>query len=135
VSFSEIADEKRIALLEDNKLSFLPITSKPMHLIDLYGNNGKVSARGFKQIKDKNIDLKIRAITDSISIQELQRNIYKIKNYFNVEYYQEEIKIQEIKSDIPKSLNQLDLLKDYCTTKKINFNLVEKEIGNDRSYC
>jgi len=129
VSFSEINDTKRVAIIDtENNLEFLEIESRPMYEIELIASSGKVKIKGLKNIKEKDIDLKIKVHTDIMSLGEVNRALYKIKKKFNIEYYKEEIKIKEQKVDIPEDLNQNELLKKYCKDKKVDFNLIQKEI-------
>ena len=78
--------------------------------------------------KGSEIDLKIVANTDTQTIGSIHRNIAKIKDKFNIEYYKEEINIKNIKVNLPKDLDQVQLLKEYCKTQKVEPGLVEKEL-------
>ena len=130
-SFAEIADNKRVGVIEDNKLSWIPIKSFPMYEIKLIGDSGKVKVSGLKQLKDSGdeyIDLKIKVETDSTTLGEIHRTIGKIKNKYKIEYYKDDIKIKEIKTDIPEDLDQEALLKNYCKQKKIPYKLIVKEL-------
>jgi len=129
-SFSEINDKKRIAIITGEEIEFIPIESRGMYEIELTGKNGKIKAKGLKEIKEKEIDLKIRAVSDSQSLGELHRQINKIKAKFDIEYYIEDIKINQIKNDVPEDLNKDVLLKKFCGERKHNYTLVEKELLN-----
>lgn len=131
VTFAEIADQKRIAIIDKGKVQWIDIQSRPMYEIELAGTAGKVKASGLKNLREsgnKEIDLKIKADTDSLSLGSIHRAIYKIRKEYNVEYYQEDIRIKEVKTDIPEDLNQEALLKKFCKQKKVEFSLVEKEL-------
>ena len=130
-SFAEISDVKRIAIIEGSKLTWIPIKSFPMYEIKLVGDSGKIKASGLKQLKEaeaKCIDLKIKVETDSTTLGEIHRTINKIKNKYKTEYYIDDIKIKEIKTDIPEDLDQTALLINFCKQKKVNYKLIEKEL-------
>jgi len=132
VSFSEIEDQKRIGIIENNKLKWKQIDSRPMYEINLIGEGGKVKGSGLKKLqsnKETDIDLKIKAITDTVSVGEIHRAINKIRKQYKVEYYKEEIKVKEIKTDIPEDLNQEELLKKYCELKKVSYAIINKELS------
>jgi DNA repair exonuclease SbcCD nuclease subunit len=128
VTFSEIEDTKRICILQAGVAEFYEIKSYPMKVLRLTGSAGKVKIRGLKQITDKNLDLKIVAETDTVSLPEIHRAIFQIKEKLNIEYYQEDIKIKEVQSDVPEDLDREELLKKFCKIKQIDFKLVESEL-------
>jgi DNA repair exonuclease SbcCD nuclease subunit len=130
VTFAEMNDTKRICILNEDKLESYAIESQPMLEINLVGKEGKVKGniKELKLLKDKLIDLKIKVKTDTQSLGEIHRTINKIKETYKIEYYIEEISVDEVKTDIPKDLDQKDLLKNYCDQRKINYTLVSKEI-------
>ncbi len=131
VSFSEINDNKRIAILENNKITYIPIESRPMYQITLQATNNKIKSSDIKQIVDldnKDIDLKIVASSDEISINKLYEFIQKIKSKFNIEYYKEDIQLIYSKQDVPESLDRNKLLKKYCKDKEIDYTLIEKTL-------
>lgn len=133
-SFSEINDVKRIAIIDSGNIRWINIHSRPMYEITLTGDSGKVTATGLKNLKEaptKEIDLKIKVITDSQTLSAIHRAIYKLKRKFNVEYYADDIKITEVKTDVPTDLNQEELLKKFCKLKKIDYSLVEREVKKD----
>lgn len=132
VSFSEINDQKRIAIIDKEKIQWIDIQSRPMYEIVLKGKSGKVKALGLKELQqnpDMEIDLKVKVITDSQTLGSIHRNIYKIKRKYNIEYYREEIKINEIKTDVPEDLDKEALLKKYCKERKVDYSLIEKELN------
>ena len=131
VSFSEINDQKRIGIISEEKVNWVNIDSLPMYEVELIGKDGKVKAKGLKELQSSYkgyMDLKIKAISDGSSLCAIHRVIFKIKKEYKIEYYQEEIKIKELKTDIPEDLNQEVLLKKYCKQKKMSFGLIEKEL-------
>jgi metallophosphoesterase superfamily enzyme len=130
-TFSEIDDKKRVCIIKDNKIEWIEIASRHMYEILLIGKESKVKASGLKTLQDsghKEIDLKIRVETDSSSLASIHRAINKIKQEYSIEYYQQEIKVNEVKVDVPDSLDQTALLKKYCETKKVPYALVELEL-------
>lgn len=130
-SFDQIEDKKRVCIIKNGNIKWIELMSKPMYQILLIGKEGKVKASGFKSLQesgDKDIDLKIRVETDSSSLASIHRIINKIKQDFKIEYYQQEIRINEIKVDVPDSLNQESLLKKYCNSKNVPYDLVLKEL-------
>lgn len=136
VTFAEIDDQKRIGIITNNKVEWLEIKTRPMYCIELVGVGGKIKGKGLSELKnsgDTEIDLKIKAKTDRVSLQELHRVILKLKNKYSIEYYTEDIKITELKTDVPKNLDEKVLLKKYCEIKKTPFSLVEKELPKKRS--
>lgn len=130
VAFDEINNEKRILLVntKEGAVDSIPIESRPMYQVFLKGKNGKVAGKGLKEITDTDIDLKIQAETDSLSIAEIHRTMDKIKSKFTVEYYQEDIKIVDVKTDIPENLDQESLLKTYCEKRGTDYALVNGEL-------
>jgi DNA repair exonuclease SbcCD nuclease subunit len=131
VSFAEIADQKRIAIIENGKVQWVDIQSRPMYEIELAGKAGKVKASGLKNLKEsgnKEIDLKVKAVTDSLSLGSIHRAINKLKREYKIEYYRDDIRIEELKTDLPEDLNQEVLLKKYCEMRKAPYTLVEKEM-------
>ena len=82
-NFSQKDDKKRIIIIEDNKIKYLSIKSRPMYEIHLEGNKGKVICPELKLIKelpkDSEIDLKIIASTDTQTLPSIHSNIAKIK--------------------------------------------------------
>jgi len=131
VTFSEINDQKRIAIIAKGKIQWINIDSRPMYELELSGKAGKVKARGLKELQatgDTDIDLKIKASSDGESLCAIHRVIFKIKKDYKIEYYQEDIKIKELKTDIPENLDQTVLLKNFCKQKKVPFGLIETEL-------
>jgi len=131
-AFDQINDKKRIAIInDDDKIEWVEIASRPMFEVQLFGQEGKVKASGFKTLQEtglKEIDLKIKAVTDSSSLAATHRAIAKIKESFTVEYYQQTIQVNELKTDIPESLDQEALLRKYCELKKVPHALVAAEL-------
>lgn len=125
-NFSEINDQKRILIIEDDKFNFINIDSRPMYQINLVGINGKI--KNIKLPKEKEIDLKIIVNTDTQTLPEVNRVIAKIKEKYDIENFILETNIESIKVDVPKNLDRKELLYQYCKKKKVDFNLVEKEL-------
>jgi predicted phosphodiesterase len=129
---SEINDKKRIITVDGKKIKSIEIESRPMYQWILEGKGDKVTFADLeicKSLKEKSeIDLKIIANTDNITLPKIQKLINQIKTKFIIEYYQQDISITEIKVDVPKNLDQVSLLKKYCTDKQVPYELVEKEI-------
>lgn len=132
VTYAEIQDEKRIAIINKGKLKYYPIESRPMYQITLLGKDGKVGCKESKLVKSlpegAEIDLKIVGQCDSQTTLEFHRVIKKLKEKFTIEYYMQDITTTDLKTDIPKDLDQDTLLREYCIKKKINFDLVKKEL-------
>jgi hypothetical protein len=130
-AFDQANDKKRIAFIQGNKIEWVEIASRPMYEIQVVGQAGKVKASGLKTLQesgDKEIDLKIKVMTDSSSLAATHRAINKIQEGFAIEYYQQEIKINEVKMDVPEDLDQDALLRDYCKKRNIDYTLVEREL-------
>lgn len=130
-TFSEIEDKKRVCIIHNEKIEWVDIASRHMYEILLIGKEGKVKASGLKALQDsghKEIDLKIRVETDSSSLAATHRIINKIKENYSIEYYQQDIKVNEVKVDVPDSLDQTALLRKYCETKNVDYTLVEQEL-------
>ncbi len=131
-SFAERAEQKRFAIIEITDKHavtlFEELKSRPMYQLEITGKEGKVTIKNLKQIKEKEIDLKLVGKTDSRTKLEVDRAINLLKTKLNIEYYQEDIDIEEVEVNMPKNLNHEELLKEYCKEKKINYALVEKEI-------
>lgn len=130
VTIAEKSDNKRFAIIEKNKIKFLPITSRPMYELPVKGYQGKVSINQkiWKLLtKGLECDLKLVINTDSVTLPKIHEFIKKVKDRLNIEYYQEDISVKEDKVDIPKNLNQLQILKKYCKDKGYDYQLAEKE--------
>lgn len=133
--FSEIQDQKRIAIILGDKIKWHDIESRPMYQVTLVGKDGAVkvcqASKDFllKTPEKTEMDLKIVVETDSVSLGVIDRQIAKIKEKFNIEYYIQEKNIKDINLDIPKNLDKNELLKDYCDKKQIPFELVLKELN------
>lgn len=130
-AFDQANDKKRIAFIQGDKIEWVEIASRPMYEIQIVGKAGKVKASGFKTLQesgDKEIDLKIKGVTDSSSLGATHRAISKIQEGFDIEYYQQDIKISEVKTDVPDNLDQEALLKRYCEMKKAPYELVAAEL-------
>jgi predicted phosphodiesterase len=131
-TFSQKDDTKRIGIISNGKIKYTSIDSRPMYEIDLIGKLGKVVCPQLKELKaipkDTELDLKIKATTDIKTLPSIHSNIKKIQSKFNVEYFQEDIEINRKKVDVPKNLNDLQLLEVYCKNTKTDFNLVKGEL-------
>lgn len=128
VSFSEIKDNKKIAIINNNNIEFINLDNRPMYMLYFNGEGNKLTIKGLDKIKHKEIDLKVTGITDIITLPKINKLIAKLQSKLNIEYYQEEIEIKESKIKIPKELNQLQLLEKYCKERKVDFEIVKKEI-------
>lgn len=134
-SFAERFDQKRIATIIEGKLNFHNIKSLPMIQLNFEGKKGSVKVKTTQLWnilkewdKEAPIDIKINAEVDSVTAPSLNRIIIQIKKKYNIEYYQQDISITELKTDIPKNLDRTELLKKYCKQKNTDFSLVEKEL-------
>lgn len=126
-TFSEIKDTKRILIIEDDKLNFIPIESRPMYEINMLAKQGKITCENIKNIKEKECDLKVNVYTDKETLPDIHRTILKLKNKLNIEYYQENIQVDSQQVEWPRELNETVLLKKYCKEKNINHELILKE--------
>ena len=131
VSLSEETDVKRIAVIENDELSFIDIETRPMYQVNLKAINSKIKSSNIKTLlesKDKDIDLKIQVISDDISISAVYTFIQKLKKKFNVEYYKEDLQLISEKQEVPEYLDREKLLKKYCKDKNINYDLITSEL-------
>lgn len=129
-TFAQKDDTKRILILNsNNEIQTISIQSRPMYEITLIGKKGKIICKELKELKrlpqNIEIDLKINAITDTETLPYIHNAIQKIKDKFNIEYYQEDIEIERLKINVPKNLNDEQLLKEYS---KENYDLAIKEL-------
>ena len=131
-SFSERDEQKRYIIVEGGLYKSINMDTRPMYQVELTGKEGKVRCKDIELLKtlDKGaeIDLKIVATTDTQTIGDIHRGIAKITGKFNIEYYKEDIEICSAKVDLPKDLDQEQLLKEFCKAKKTEPELVEKEL-------
>lgn len=133
--FSESKDEKRIAIIENDQISWLPIESRPMYELQFKGENGTVQVA--KPVKDflqqtpaqTELDLKVVVETDSATLGNVHRHIARIKEKFNIEYYVQNIQMKDFKVSVPKNLDKDVLLKNYCQEKNVSADLVFKELS------
>lgn len=135
-AFDQITDEKRIAIIDEQGLRFFPIESRPMFQVELYGSKTVVKSKGLKQLQElkiTDIDLKIMVETDSLSLSSIHRAIEKIKSQFNIEYYKQLVNIKELPVDVPKNLNQDELLKKYCELKGVSHELVRSALNHGKA--
>lgn len=123
--FSEIADEKRIAIIKEGGLVWLPLKSQGMVELCLVGND-KVTVVKKQGKGGETIDLKLKASTTRQCLPEIHRIIEKVKAENNIEYYQQEITLLDVKVEIPKNLNRDELMKKYCEEKGIPLEIVKK---------
>jgi len=131
VSLSEEEDVKRIAVIENDKLSFIDIETRPMYRVNLKAINNKIKSSNIKTLlesKDKDIDLKIQVISDDVSISAVYSFIQKLKKKYNVEYYKEDLQLLSEKQEVPEYLDREKLLKKYCKEKNINYDLITLEL-------
>jgi len=131
VSLSEETDVKRIAVIENDELSFIDIETRPMYQVNLKAINSKIKSSNIKTLlesKDKDIDLKIQVISDDVSISAVYTFIQKLKKKYNVEYYKEDLQLISEKQEVPEYLDREKLLKKYCKDKNINYDLITSEL-------
>ncbi len=128
-SFAEKDDEKMFLIVKDTTIDSISIKSRNMIELHVEGKNQKLKYdESLLNLSTNEVDLKIVAKVDKISLPPLHKFINRIKNKFNIEYYQEDITIEEIKTDVPKSLNSNELAKKYCKDKNIDYNLVKASL-------
>ena len=131
--FAEREDQKRIAIIEQGKVTWHNIDSRPMYQVTLIGKEGNVkadkeTAAFLKTTEPKTeMDLKIVVDTDSASLGAVDRQIAKIKEKFSIEYYIQEKNIKEVKVDIPKELNKDCLFETFVKAKNVPLELALKE--------
>ena len=129
-NFSQKDDAKRILLTNNTKVKSFAIESRPMLEVNLTGDKGKVVCKEMARLKSEpkgsELDLKVIATTDSQTLPSIHSSIAKIKDKFKIEYYQENIEIVRLKSNVPKNLNENELLKEYA---KENYDLAKKELN------
>lgn len=136
-NFSQKDNQKRIVILKGNKIDYLPIQSRPMYEITIIGSCGKMECKELAELKklpyNYELDLKIKVTTDSQTLPSIHLAIAKIKHKFNIEYYQEDIDINRVQVELPKDLNETNLLKTYCGKHSIEYGIIEGELNNDKA--
>lgn len=121
--FSEEKENKRILEIINGELNFIPIASQDMQTYDI-----KSIAGGRIGVHSIPMDVRLVDTVSSAALPEINAAINSLKNSTEIEYYQEDIRIIEAEVELPKNLNEAELLKGYCESKGIDYVLIKEEL-------
>jgi hypothetical protein len=129
VSFAEACEDKRFLIINNNQYEFIPIETTPMHELDINIEDSKLKIKVSPLNINKEVggEFKFNFTADKNGLLIIDKFIKQFKGAYKVISIKQSIGVIGVEVTVDKSTSEDDLLKKYCTQKKLNYGLIKEE--------
>jgi hypothetical protein len=129
VSFAEKTEDKRFLIINNNQYEFIPIETTPMHELDINIEDNKIKLTAYPTNINKTLagEFKLNFTTDKNGLLSIDNFVKQFKEAYKVISIKQSTHLLGTEVPIDKSTSEDDLLKKYCTQKKLDYTLIKEE--------